>query len=120
MPPIPLVRVIFTLLCLLASANAQVGLVAGFPCNEGTGGIITDITATHHVGTLNGAAWTTQGKYGSALVFNGVNDWVTITDAKSVDLTTGATVMAWVYPTGLGGDEGDAGRCGVLSLFRAR
>ena len=64
---------------------------------------IADITATHHVGTLNAAGWTAQGKYGSALSFNGSNAWVTIPDHASLDLTTGATLMAWVYPTGLSG-----------------
>ncbi len=98
-----LFRVFFALLVLLAAARAQVGLVAAFPCNEGTGTTITDLTATQHVGTLSGAGWTAQGKYGSALVFDGVNDWVTIPDANALDLTTGATVMAWVYPTALGG-----------------
>ena len=46
-----------------------------------------------------GAIWTTQGRFDKALVFDGVNDWVTINDAPSLDLTTGMTLEAWVYPT---------------------
>ena len=63
-PPIPLLRIVFPLPLFLASARAQVGLVAAFPCNENTGATIADITATHHIGTLSNAGWTAQGKYG--------------------------------------------------------
>lgn len=103
MSPIPLIRVLLVLLVLLTAARAQVGLVAAFPCNENMGATIADITATHHLGTLNNAGWTAQGKFESAVTFNGSSSWVTIPDHASLDLTTGATLMAWVYPTALGG-----------------
>src|SRR5262249_8845955 len=38
------------------------------------------------------------GKFGSALVFNG-SSYVTVADATSLDLTTGMTLEAWLYPT---------------------
>ena len=44
-----------------------------------------------------------RGNMGGAVTFNGSNSWVTIPDHASLDLTTGATVMAWVYPTALRG-----------------
>ena len=43
------------------------------------------------------------GRFGSALSFDGVNDWVTVADASSLDLSTGMTVEAWVRPSRLGG-----------------
>ena len=43
--------------------------------------------------------WTTAGKYGKALTFDGVNDWVTINDANDLDLPSAMTLEAWVYPT---------------------
>ena len=36
-----------------------------------------------------------QGRFGKALSFDGLNDWVTVNDAASLDLTTGMTVVAW-------------------------
>ena len=45
---------------------------------------------------------TTAGKIGSALTFDGVNDWVTVPDSASLDLSTRATLEAWVFPTALG------------------
>ena len=52
---------------------------------------------------MSGPTWTTAGNFGGALSFDGVNDWVTIADANALDLTTGMTLEAWVYPTGNGG-----------------
>ena len=56
-----------------------------------------------NTGTVSGATWTAAGKYGSALIFDGVNDRVTVPDAPSLDLTTALTLEAWVYPTAAGG-----------------
>ena len=36
-------------------------------------------------------------------MFNGSNAWVTVADAASLDLTTGMTLEAWVYPLTPGG-----------------
>ena len=33
------------------------------------------------------------------IYFDGVNDWVTVNDAPSLDLTACMTLEAWVYPT---------------------
>ena len=45
------------------------------------------------------AAWTTAGKYGNALVFNGTNALVTINDSASLKLTSAMTLEAWVNPS---------------------
>ena len=31
-----------------------------------------------------GATWTTAGRFGNALSFDGVNDWVTVADANAL------------------------------------
>ena len=58
-----------------------------------------DATGNGHAGAVSGASWTTAGRNGNALSFDGVNDWVTVADANDLDLTTGMTIEAWVYPT---------------------
>jgi glucose/arabinose dehydrogenase/PKD repeat protein len=73
------------------------GLVAAFGFNETSGTIAPDASGTGNDGTILNATRTT-GKYGSALVFNGSNAWVTVADAASLDLTAGMTLEAWVYP----------------------
>jgi hypothetical protein len=51
-----------------------------------------------NAGPSEGGTWTTSGKFGNALSFDGQNDWVVIADAVSLDLTTGMTLEAWVFP----------------------
>jgi hypothetical protein len=81
------------------TVNNAAGLVAAYSFNENTGTTLTDRTGLGHTGTISGATWTTQGRFGSALTFDGVNDWVTIADANDLDLTTALTLEAWVFPT---------------------
>ncbi|HXH12490.1 MAG TPA: LamG-like jellyroll fold domain-containing protein [Alphaproteobacteria bacterium] len=83
---------------ITVSVNST-GLVAAYGFNEGSGTVITDLSGNGNHGTISGAAWTSSGRFGKALTFDGVNDWVTVNDAPSLDLTTGMTLAAWVYPT---------------------
>ena len=52
-----------------------------------------------NTGTLIGASWSTQGKYGGALSFNGSTSLVRVADSASLDLTTAMTLSAWIKPT---------------------
>ena len=74
-------------------------LVAAYHFNEGSGTTVTDRSGNNNTGTLSGATWTTAGKFGRALVFNGTNARVTIPDAPSLRLTTAMTLEAWVKPS---------------------
>ena len=79
--------------------NAQPSdLVAAYAFNEGSGSTVADLSGNGNVGTLSGASWTTAGKFGSALAFNGSNARVRVEDSASLDLTSAATLEAWVYP----------------------
>jgi PKD repeat protein/glucose/arabinose dehydrogenase len=78
------------------------GLVAAYGFEEGTGTTVADLSGGGNTGTISGAAWTTGGRYGKALSFDGVNDWVTVPDSNSLDLTAGMTLSAWVRPDALG------------------
>jgi hypothetical protein len=84
-------------------SNTAAGLVAAFGFNEGTGTTTADRSGTGNTGTISGVAWAAGGKYGQALSFDGVNDWVTVNDANSLDLTNGMTLDAWVNPSALSG-----------------
>ena len=75
------------------------GLVAAYSFNEGTGTTVTDISGNNNAGTISGATWTTAGKFGNALAFNGTNARVSIPSSASLNVTTGMTLEAWVMPT---------------------
>ena len=79
--------------------NAQPSdLVAAYAFDEGSGSSVADLSGNGNVGALDGASWTTAGKFGSALSFNGSSSRVRVPDAPSLDLTSAVTLEAWVYP----------------------
>jgi hypothetical protein len=75
------------------------GLVAAYAFSEGSGSTVADASGNGNTGTISNATWTTAGKYGNALVFNGTNALVTVNDAASLHLTTAMTLEAWVKPS---------------------
>src|SRR6476469_9065127 len=82
---------------------AAAGLVAAYSFDAGSGTVAADASGTGNNGSIAGATWSTAGKFGAALSFNGSNAVVNIPDANSLDLTTGMTLEAWVRPTSLSG-----------------
>jgi hypothetical protein len=85
------------------AGTTPVGLVAAYDFDDGAGTVLTDVTARGHNGTISGATWTTSGHSGSALTFSG-SQRVIVSDASDLDLTTGMTLEAWVYPTAVPAD----------------
>jgi hypothetical protein len=85
----------------LSVNSAPTNLIAAYSFNEGTGTTLTDRSGRGHTGTIAGATWSTQGRFGGALSFDGVNDWVTVNDTAALDLTTAMTLEAWVRPSAL-------------------
>jgi glucose/arabinose dehydrogenase/fibronectin type 3 domain-containing protein len=82
----------------VAAPPPSSGLVAAYSFNAGSGTTLTDLSGTGNNGTISGATWSTQGRNGGALSFDGVNDLVTVADAPSLDLTTSMSLEAWVRP----------------------
>jgi chitodextrinase len=78
---------------------ASSGLVAAYGFDEGSGTTVTDASGNGNNGTISGATWSTTGKYGDALNFNGTSSLVTIPDSASLHLSTGMTLEAWVDPS---------------------
>ena len=85
------------------SNAAPSGLIAAYGFEEGAGTTTADATGLGHTGTVSGATWTTAGKNGKALSYNGVNSFVSAADANDLDLTNGVTLEAWVRPSSLSG-----------------
>ena len=79
--------------------EAQTGLVAAWSFNEGAGTTVADASGNNNTGTISGATWSTLGRYGNALTFNGVNNLVVINSSASLNVTTAMTLSAWVFPT---------------------
>lgn len=79
--------------------SADPSLVAAYHCNEATGTTLTDVSGNGNNGIVPAATWNAGGKFGAALDLNGTSQFVTVPDSASLDLTSGMTLEAWVYPT---------------------
>jgi YD repeat-containing protein len=81
-----------------SSSQLPSNLVAALSFDEGSGSIAHD-SAHGHDATIHGAKWTKEGKYGSALEFNGESDYLSIPDSSELGLTKAFTLEAWVKPS---------------------
>src|SRR5262245_44687828 len=71
-----------------SARGGPAGLVAAYAFDEGGGTAVGDASGNGNSGSVGTATWTSSGKFGSGLVFNGANSRVTVNDSASLDLTT--------------------------------
>jgi chitodextrinase len=88
------------------AAAQTTGLVAAYSFNEGTGTTVADASGNGTTGTVVNATWTTAGKYGGALSFNGSSSYVDLGNPSQLQLTGSMTWSAWVMATGNPPDDG--------------
>lgn len=72
--------------------------------NESTGIGIKDISGNSNDGLIYGANWT-GGKYGSALQFDGVDDYAEVPHSSSLNISGSITLEAWVLTNKLTGSQ---------------
>jgi len=113
-----LIPLLFVLGCLFLVAPNSVhagglllppnnlGLVAYWPLNEGSGTVAADASGKGNTGTLtNGPTWG-RGKAGKGVVFDGGNDVITIPTQDTLFTENGAiTISAWIYARSYGGSS---------------
>src|SRR6266436_5043865 len=88
------------------SNSAPSGLVAAYSFNEGTGTTVSDSSGNNLLGTIVGATWTTGGRYGNALSFNGISSYVDLGNPTALQLTGSMTLEAWVNAAANPADDG--------------
>ena len=97
--------ILISFLLFLSPVHADIlnGLIGWWTFDEGAGIIAADKSGQGNPGTLTGAnglpTWTT-GKFGGALKFNGVDDFVNHKDAS--DLAGPFSISVWFKPEALG------------------
>jgi hypothetical protein len=95
-----------SLVVSLGPPPAADGPVLALSFNEASGTVATDTSGRGNHGTISGATRVAgRTGAGSALLFDGVNDWVTVADSSTLDLTTALTIEAWVNPALVNGWE---------------
>ena len=85
------------------TAEEARALIAAYGFDEGSGILAGDASGNGHVGAIKQAQWVAGGRFGRALDFDGVNDWITVDDKADLDILTAITIEAWVNPRALSG-----------------
>ncbi|TAK07568.1 MAG: hypothetical protein EPO39_06315, partial [Candidatus Manganitrophaceae bacterium] len=70
----------------MTAKAATPGLVAAYGFSEGAGGTVADASGNGNTGTISGATWSTQGRFGTALNFNGTSSRVSVPSSASLNL----------------------------------
>ena len=96
-------RLIFVLvplgwLCVGAWAANEEGLVAYCPFDEGLGAVARDRSGNGNDGKIIGGAKRAKGPWGSALKFDGKDDYIDCGASESLNISSAGTVMIWVRP----------------------
>ena len=86
---------------------SETDLVACWHFDENTGTTVYDSSSNNNDGTIYGATWTT-GISGSALSFDGTDDYVEVTDDPSLNPVNMITIEAWVKTIDTGLHKGIA------------
>ncbi len=78
---------------------ASAGLAAAYGFDAGGGRTATDASGNGNTGTIRGAKWTSAGRFGPGMSFEGAGEVVRVPPAASLNLGTGMTLMAWIMPS---------------------
>jgi hypothetical protein len=82
-------------------ASNSSGTVLWLPMDEGSGTTARDFSGNGNNGQVyNGTS--VAGRYGNALSFNGIDNYVQVPDSSSLHITTALTITAWIKTTGSG------------------
>ena len=82
------------------------GLVAGWSFNENAGTTVKDVSGNANTATFQGDPTWTLGRYGAGLRFDGSNDYLTVPNSPTLNISGSAmTLSMWINP--LGGAAGD-------------
>ena len=83
-----------------AAAPLPPGLVAAYSFDTGSGASVPDVSGNGNTGTAMGAFWSTQGRYGGAMSFDGVSSVVRVASSPSLALSSAMTLSGVDQPVG--------------------
>jgi len=93
--------VLFLIIPLTGSTSLRTGLVGEWRFDEGYGTIAYDASDEENNGTITGATWTSSGKYGKALVFDG-GDYVNCGNDGSLSVASNISISMWIKVNSFG------------------
>ena len=82
---------------MMVAVTANSAVVGEWTFNEGSGNVAEDTSGNNNNGTIDQATWVQNGKYGSALDFNGTNGSVVVENKDILAPKDAASVTAWAF-----------------------
>jgi hypothetical protein len=95
-----------TTLTVTPPSPGPTGLIAAYEFAAGSGTAIVDSSGNNLNGTATSTAWTTAGRYGNALSFNGSSSYVNLGNPLALQATGSMSWTAWVRATSTPADDG--------------
>jgi len=95
-------------LSVVLTSPTKAELIGWWRLDEGSGTIVTDLSEYGNNGTLQGDPQWVNGKFGKALQFDGVDDFVEIPHADILTVDNEVTVMAWINTERHGGPNNES------------
>lgn len=89
--------------CLGSTSGQYYGLISAYSFDEPSGTTSYDYSGTNNATLISGATRDLSGKNSLGISFDGTSGRLEIQDSPSLDLVSGMTLEAWVYPTVSGG-----------------
>ena len=84
---------------ITSTRTASAGLVGAYAFDTGSGSVAVDASGKDNTGAISGATWTTHGRFGAALRFDGSGQVVRVPASASLDLSNAMTLSAWIWPS---------------------
>jgi concanavalin A-like lectin/glucanase superfamily protein len=75
------------------------GLVAAYAFDAGRGRSADDASGHGNAGAIQGARWTSSGRFGRGMRFDGAGEVVRVPASASLDLGRAMTLTAWIKPS---------------------
>lgn len=94
---------VFTVIALSFSVNAWAindddALMLYFTFDKDDGGKVLDVSGNNLEGTLEGAVWSKDGKFGGAVHLEDTEKFVEVDAVPELDITDELTIQAWFFP----------------------
>jgi glucose/arabinose dehydrogenase/chitodextrinase len=90
----------------VVTAPPPSGVAASWGFNEASGTTAADVSGNNNTATLVGGPTRVAGKYGNALSFDQVNDYLSVPNSSSLNFSgNAATLSMWINPASISGDS---------------
>lgn len=109
---------VITVFCLVVlslsvntwAINDDKALMLYFTFDEDDGGKVKDVSGNNIEGTLEGAVWSKDGKFGGAVHLEDPEKFVEVDAVPELDITDELTIQGWFFPEESQGDSNLMGR----------